>query len=252
MSFNLKKKTILFGGTLLILLIVLLAIYGKQAYTLLFVHYNFRDKMAFLNLQPEERDINIVNLKIGYEYNMFGCKLNLPFNNEPKMIETEISKQIYVPDEFLFSIIKPNFDYLEHIHNIKIGNEFKNLADFNKAFSTDFNNGFDFVQASFYARPSIEYLFKSKDEADLLLYKVATKWSHIKMGKISLKILSFKTDHFRGFQIGDPQNSEVVVLWLYPDSGAEYEIHLASKNGFLKQEHIDGVLSSIIFEDNAK
>ena len=238
----------LFG--LLSLMVLFVAVFGKQIYISIIAKKIYADKTSFLSIVPEKRELSEQVIIEGYDLNAFDINLKIPFKQSPELSQTETEIIASSVDQFGFTVVlnKPRPDpFRRHLSQLVDSKIIQNYDQSLKDLKQNYKSYFDFVYASFVSTPNKELFFSAIQKSDIHLYQQATKYSHVIFDHTAEKIYYFVTGYCKVFQVGDPDLDGVVTLWIYPDNNKEIEINIITRKGNLKQKEIENIIASLRF-----
>ncbi len=225
--------------------------YGRQTALLRIIYSTMGEQKALLNVMPKLRNLSPKHTNNEMVFSAFGYKMLIPWNKSPQYNNGEMAKLVYFLHEQGITVNKPEKFPLNVYQSFKESKEADDIAHFNFVFANKFQNNFDFVKSSFYSEPNLFAVFKPIEEVTLLYYQLTTKRMHYHGGITPKHIYYFEADNCKGFQIGDPSISRIVLLWLYPDPDKEIEINIhALEVGNVKQEDIDLIITTFEITTN--
>ncbi len=242
------KKHILFWLVVILLSgILLVVIFGRQAVTYIAIKKAYKNRYSFLQIIPEQLEIDkSIDIR-GYDFFAYGYKVKVPFKSNPDFFINSSMKTGTSFDSNGFSVVfhRPNASPLKtHTELLIDAGLLNDVEQFEKLINEKYNSFYAFVRSSFDSTPSVFSVLFSNKNSKLLLYKQTTKYSHVLLRHTDKRIYFFETSNCKGFQVGELKNEKNVTLWLYPNDEIEIQLDIIAAKGNLSQIDIGMIILS--------
>jgi hypothetical protein len=182
-----------------------------------------------------------VGMLLPWKYVMWISNL---FNDTLK--DSDAIQIIRFGEEILVSIMNPRLATPTRYQLYLQSSDPADKLMFSRVFSDRFPDNFHFIKSSLFATPDIsEILTATRWESVLKFHQLNTKWMYMLPIKNLEKIYYFETETCRGFQVGEPSTNQFTRLYIFPNSGQEFQIGISSREiGRITQEDVDMIIRS--------
>jgi hypothetical protein len=249
-----KKKFI--RNTIIVLFALGLCLlnYGNKTRYYIKSYRLYGDFWSQSKIIPERREVAITHGQSGTSFVAYGVGMVLPwkymmwksnlFNDTLK--DSDAVQFIRFGQEVLVSITNPNLAtptiYQLYLKSTDPADKLK----FSRVFSNRFSSNFHFIKSSLFATPDIFEIFTStRWESLLKFHQLNTKWMYIRSIKNLEKIYYFETETCKGFQVGEPSINKYTSLYIFPNSGQEFELSISCREiGRVTQKDVDMIITS--------
>ncbi len=228
--------------------------YGKKTSYYIKSYRLYGDFWSQSKIIPERRDISITHEPSGTSFQAYGVGMLLPwkyvmwisnlFNDTLK--DSDAIHCIRFGEEVLVSIMNPRLATPTVFQLYLQSTDPADKLIFSRVFSDKFSSNFYFIKSSFFATPDIFEIFTTtRWESFLNFHQLSTKWTYISPHKNLKKIYYFETETCKGFQVGEPSTNKYTSLYIFLNSGQEFQIGISSREiGRITQEDVDMIITS--------
>lgn len=212
-----------------------------------------------LNVTPEKHEITNSNNMNCSEYEFYSYKMCLPWNDVQDQIPGDGEAVGWIRFKNGPAIVVNNPDFEGNIRSdLLIYSGDDDFADLPKkhadelrdiAANTLTNTSFKFLEKTLYSTFQDYKLFTpyKKVYSELILIQAKIHTCRLATDVYSEKILAFKTEHNKGFQInfGPYKEGRFYDLYIFPTDSEYIKITIVGYEGQVKQADIDLLISSI-------
>jgi hypothetical protein len=167
-------------------------------------------------------------------------------NSEKK--EYELASVIMFGSNQLLIVHKPNSNVNVYTEFSKL-NESLQVERLKPYFNIrDYKSNFEFISASLHATFDRYSIFSSYGEVVPLFFLLMNKRQYLSIGTYDAKRIYFsQTDNCKAIQIGDPDFTKSIELYLYADDNQELEVIIvAGDYGKVAQQDIDYIVANFV------
>lgn len=249
-----QKKSIRNALIIFFVLVLCLLNYGKKTNYYIKNYRLYGDFWSRSKIIPERRDLSITPEPSGTSFQAYGVGMLLPWQYvvwisnlfDDTLRDSDAIRCIRFGEEVLVSIMNPRLVTPTRYQLYLQSTDPADKLMFSRVFSDRFPDNFHFIKSSFFATPDISEIFTAtRWESVLKFHQLNTKWMYILPIKDLEKIYFFETETSRGFQVGEPSTNKYIRLYIFPNSGQEFEIGISSREiGRITQNDVDMIITS--------
>lgn len=215
-----------------------------EAYLTKKIHEDFKRELV---LVPVSRDIKKTNRSKSFTVKAYGYKINLPWEKADEIYRFDTDLVVLKTNNWLVVFNNPS----ENILCPGLYKDWKSEGHLDLIFyNGPPKNEYEFISAMLNANASdlsdtydIETRFKEKILLwTLMMIKKMYILEYDKQGPVNL-IYSFDEANVKGFQIGNPKTTDLIMLVLFPNSDVALNVRVfEGENGEVTQDHIDYII----------
>ena len=228
--------------------------YGKKINYYFNSYRLYGDFWSQSKIIPEKRDLSRTPEPSGTTFQAYGVGMLLPWKYvmwisnlfDDTLKDSDAIRMIRFGEEVLVSIMNPRLATPTRYQLYLQSNDSADKLMFSRIFSDRFPDNFHFIKSSFYTTPDISEIFTATRWASALkFHQLNTKWMYIRPARDLGKIYFFETETSRGFQVGEPSTNKYIRLYIFLNSGQEFDIGISSREiGRITQNDVDMIITS--------
>jgi hypothetical protein len=202
-----------------------------------------------LSLVPIKRDIKKAKSSKSMAVRAYGYKINLPWGKEDEIFRFDTALGVFKYNNWAIVFDNPTENSLPGSYAYK---DWKSEDHLNLIFyNGPPKNQYEFTSAVLHANASDltnSYDIKRRIKEKVLLWslifiKQLYTLEYEKLDYYVNSIYSFDETNVKGFQIGNPKSTDLIVLVLFPNDDVELNLQIfKGKNGEVTQDHIDYII----------